>query len=116
MKGRSYLSVAAAVALVAATGASIAGDSGQSVRYRGDQTARTVCMSIVRDDVDSLDRALSRGGEYYASRRIHETYECNRLPLDEFAFTQNAEAVSAYLAPMFGPGRVTIEQVTSIQE
>jgi hypothetical protein len=75
-----------------------------------------VCMSIVYDDVDGLKDAF-RHGRTSPLERSHLMYECNRLDLDEFAFTQNAASVSEYLAPMFGrDGVVTIEQVSGIDD
>lgn len=117
MNTRNTLAAGGVAVLVAvSSGWATAGQAGKSVRYQGDQTARTVCLSIVDDDVVRLDRALNQRGSYYSRRSVHETYQCNRLPLDEFAFTQNAVEVSAYLAPLYGSGRVTIEQVSSIDE
>lgn len=84
--------------------------------YKGEGSAEAVCMSIVRDSVPGVRRAL-RQGRTQRLERSHLVYECNRMALDEFAFTVNAVEVSTYLAPMFGnDGRVTIEQVGSIQD
>ena len=117
MKTRSMLA-AGGVAVTLAVGSAwtAAGEAGKSARYQGDRSAQTVCMSIVADDVQRLDRALNEQGNYYSRRSVHESYECNRLPLDEFAFSQNAVEVSAYLAPLYGTGTVTIEQVSSIDD
>jgi hypothetical protein len=87
-----------------------------NVVYRGDDSARHVCMSIVHDDVSGLRRAF-RNGKNQRMERSHLAYRCNEMALDEFAFTQNADQVSSYLAPQFGhdKGQVTIEQVGSIE-
>ncbi len=117
MKTRSMLVAGGvAVTLAVASAWTAAGEAGKSARYQGDWSARTVCMSIVADDVERVDRALNKQGNYYSRRSVHESYECNRLPLNEFAFTQNAIEVSAYLAPLYGSGTVTIEQVSSIDD
>ena len=84
--------------------------------YKGEGSAEAVCMSIARDSVADLRRAF-RQGRTQRLERSHLLYECNRLALDEFAFSMNADSVSTYLAPLFGnDGRVTVEQVGSIQE
>ncbi|QFU75735.1 hypothetical protein EY643_08725 [Halioglobus maricola] len=94
----------------------LAGDNAKTVKYEGDLSARAVCLSIVYDDVDGLEDAF-RHGRSYPLEREHLAYECNSMALDEFAFTQNAVEVSDYLAPKFGNrGRVTIEQVGSIED
>ncbi len=81
--------------------------------YKGDPSAREVCMSIVRDDVDGLRDAFHREKSTIIERS-HLAYECNSMPLDEFALTQDAQSVSEYLAPRFGrEGTVTVEQVVS---
>ena len=117
MKTRSVLAAAGvAVTMAVASAWSTAGEAGKSARYQGDQTARTVCMSIVADDVQQLDRALQQKSNYYSQRTVHESYQCNHMPLDEFAFTQDAVEVSAYLEPLYGTGTVTIEQVGSIND
>jgi hypothetical protein len=117
MKTRSILLAGgAAVTLAASCAWATAGEAGKSARYQGDQTARTVCMAIVADDVQTLDRALHQKSNYYSQRSVHESYQCNRLPLNEFAFTQTAIEVSTYLAPLYGTGTVTIERVGSIND
>jgi hypothetical protein len=90
-------------------------DHATSVVYKGDPSAREVCMSIVRDDVDGLRDAFHRERSQLFERS-HLAYECNSMALDEFALTQDAESVSEYLAPRFGrEGTVTVEQVVSIE-
>ena len=105
-----------AVLTVAGLGAGIAqahDDHANRVVYKGDPSAREVCMSFVRDDVDGLRDAFHRE-QSRILERSHLAYECNSMPLDEFALTQNADSVSAYLAPRFGrQGTVTVEQVVS---
>ncbi len=101
------------VALVSAGGVWAHGDQGEP-HYKGDDTARAVCMSIVGDDVEGLEYALRRGKSSHLEQ-THLAYECNSMQLDEFAFTMNADSVSDYLAPKFGrEGVVTVEQVGSI--
>jgi hypothetical protein len=118
MKRQILLGTTVAVALVWGSAATLAaaGDAAGKARYKGDSTARAVCMSIVRDDVSALDRALNQKSNYYDARNIHLSYRCNAMALNEFAFNQSAVEVAQYLAPMFREGTVTIEQVSSIDE
>ena len=105
-----------ALVCLGATSVAVAHDeTQQKVLYRGDNSAKGVCMSIVYDDVNGLARAL-RSGKLYPLEKTHLAYKCNDMALDEFAFTQNAEQVSDYLAPRFGGqrGHVSVEQVGSI--
>jgi hypothetical protein len=88
-------------------------DHAKRVVYKGDPGAREVCMSIVRDDVNGLRDAFHRE-QSRILERSHLAWECNSMPLDQFALTQDAESVSEYLAPRFGrEGIVTVEQVVS---
>lgn len=109
---RNITGIAAVLAL---TTASVqAGDRDSGVVYQGDDSAKSVCMSIVRDDVPGLKKAFFRG-RAFRFERSHLMYRCNDLRLDEFAFTQSAERTYSYLAPMYpSQGRVTVEQVGSI--
>lgn len=118
MSKRMWLAPAGAMVLACSVvaGSASAGESGRSVRYHGDRTAQAVCMSIVHDSVRQLDRALKQSGNYYDARNAHLSYRCNDLALNEFAFSQSAVEVGAYLAPLYGDGTVTIEQVSSIND
>ena len=114
---KQYLVTAVAIAAMASLGAvaKVYGqeDAKTKVLYSGDDAARNVCVSIVYDDLDGLRRAF-RVGRSYPLERSHLAYECNNMPLDDFALSQNAMQVSGYLALKFGrSGTVTIEQVGS---
>jgi hypothetical protein len=107
-----------AVALTISSGGALShGDSHNTAIYKGDASARNVCMSIVRDDVGALKSAL-RSERRAAYERTNAHFQCNSLALDEFAFQQGAEATGSYLAPLYGHprGSVRIEQVGTIEE
>ena len=108
---------AVGVLAIASAGAVWAhGDAKETVTYKGESSAKEVCMAIVDDDVNGLKDAF-RHGRLSPLERSHLLYECNKQDLDEFAFTMNADSVSEYLAPKFGrEGVITIEQVGSIND
>lgn len=119
MKNGGLLSVMALTGVIAAlaTNNAMAERYGQpSVKFLGDSTAKTICMAIVRDDVVNLRRSL----KVYSSNwreRAHESYECNEMPLDQFALTQDAANTSEYLEELFGArGTVRMEQVGSVEQ
>ncbi len=117
MKNRFVKAIGILLVAGLGSGAALAQQEGKvHVVYKGDPSAKGVCMSIVRDDLAGL-RAAFRHGRRQLLERSYLVYECNDMPLDEFAFNQNAMEVSDYLAPKFGrEGHVTIEQVSSIDD
>ena len=60
-----------------------------NVVYKGQETAKAVCMSILRDDVMDLRRAF-KNARSHPLERSHLAYECNQMPLDDFAVAMGA--------------------------
>jgi hypothetical protein len=91
-----------------------------NVVYKGDNTARAVCMSIVEDSVPLLRHALNSASRsaYTNSRTIDQSFNCNDQPLDQFAMSQDADQVMGYLEDRYGypHARITSEQVSSIND
>lgn len=86
------------------------------VVYQGDSTARSVCMAIVKDDVSQLKSNLrSIKINEKSLKPIHESFRCNDLALDEFAYQVEATDSSDYLAEIFDrEGNVVVEDVASL--
>ncbi len=106
--------VAAGAAAYAGSDLTGAGRTGEAV-FRGDPSARAVCMAIVGDNVSRLRRALDRAGESAAVQKgyVVYTFNCNDQNLRQFALSQNASEVSGYLERhyTYPRGIVTVEQV-----
>jgi hypothetical protein len=88
-------------------------ESASKVEYKGDTSARKVCLSIVEDNVSQLKSALR--SDRLRNKRLGnnaDTYSCNGLALVEFADANEAYNTVNYLAPE-RLGRVDMEDVAS---
>lgn len=113
MMKKSILFVGA-LALLGSGMTAYAADSG--VRYEGDRTAKSVCMSITKDDVSTMKNSLRRAARFspIPLNKIHKYYTCNDLALIDFAYEWKATNTIGYLESRGERrGSVTMEEVAS---
>lgn len=116
MKTFKFVSTFAAATCIAALSATASAHDNSKVVYKGDDSARSVCMSIVRDNVGQLKSNLrSIKIKEKSLKPIHQDYKCNDLDLDEFAHAIEAEKTGVYLDRLYDrEGNVTVEDVASL--
>lgn len=70
--------------------------------YKGDESAKTICLAIAKNNVKSLNRALKNRKFSRLDNKVHERYQCNGKDLLSFAQDMQAPLVAGYLSPKFG--------------
>ena len=70
--------------------------------YQGDDSARSICLAIAKNQPARLSRALKDQRFSHTDTRVHKRFTCNGKDLLSFSQESGADEVSALLAPKFG--------------
>lgn len=72
----------------------------KKVVYEGDLSAKQVCSAIVHDKLGMLKRNLKMH-KTHPFDKVHESFKCNDMDLDQFAQSQEAENITGYLERLY---------------
>jgi hypothetical protein len=95
------------------TATSVFAHEENNVVYKGDSSAKKVCLSIIKDDTGQLNSALR--SDRLRSRQLgdnQDNFRCNDMALIDFAEDVGAYRVSQYLNKG-NKGYVDMEEVAS---
>jgi len=109
-----FQTTTAALILLAGTQAAFAEKTEKKYIYEGDESARSLCMSIAKNQLNRFNRVLRYKRAGLTDTTVHKRFTCNGKDLLSFAEEMNAKDIAHYLAPKYNKQSST--EIVSIEK